>query len=65
MYVCQNCKKVVDFPSPDGSVDRVCPWCLKDPKFGPATRIVRLVGIGFSVLVLVVVVALIVLKPAV
>ncbi len=64
MYVCQNCKKVVELPSPDGSVGEMCPWCMKDPKFGPVTRIVRLVGIGFSVLVLLVVVALIVLKPA-
>ena len=64
MYVCQNCKKVVELPSPDGSVDQMCPWCMQDPTIRPVARIVRLVGIGFSVLVLLVVVALIVLKPA-
>ena len=66
MYVCQNCKKVVERPSSDldDATLQTCPWCQKDPRYSPIARIVRTVWFGVGSLAIVVIVALIVLKPA-
>ena len=66
MYVCRNCSKVIEHLSSDldDFPEQTCPWCQKDPRYGPVARVVRTVWFGFSLLAIVVIIALIVLKPS-
>jgi hypothetical protein len=67
MYICQNCKKVIDRMGPDtdgGMVDPMCPWCLRDSRYGPVGRLLRWVGLAIGVLALVALIIAILMKPA-